>query len=90
MKRLQLTVLITFSFIMSATVPVQAGDLADILKRKGVITDEEAAEAQGKTLKVLERIDIKGDLRLCHDTQWRTVKDLGEEKEEYTRIRVRF
>lgn len=90
MRKLQLSILLCAIFVLLTNIQAQAGDLADILKEKGIITEEEAREAKEdkareKSLKVLERIHFKGDLRLRHDTQWRTE---GEDK--YARNRERF
>jgi hypothetical protein len=73
-------------------IQARGGDLADILEQKGLITEEEAREARedqakGKTFKLLEKIDFKGDLRLRHDTQWR---DEGDDKYDRNRERLRL
>ncbi|MBW2166292.1 MAG: putative porin [Deltaproteobacteria bacterium] len=83
MKRLHLSLLLCLSFVLLTGVQARGGDLADILEQKGLITEEEAREARearedqakGKTFKLLEKIDFKGDLRLRHDTQWRDETD---------------
>lgn len=90
MRKLQLCVLFFLSLVLCLSVQAKAGDLSDILKEKGIITEEEAKEAKEsgskeKTLRVLERIDFKADLRLRHDTQWR-----DEDGSKYARNRERF
>jgi len=55
----------------------------------------EAAKEEAKTTKVklpkwVERIKLSGDLRLRHDTQWRTEKKPGKDEEKYHRNRERF
>ena len=95
MKKLQLSVLLCAVFVLLTNIQARAGDLVDILEKKGVITEDEAREAnedkaKEKSLKVLEKIDFKGDLRLRHDTQWRTEKKAGKDEEKYHRNRERF
>ncbi len=90
MKRLHLSLLLCLSFVILTGIQARGDDLADILEKKGLITEEEAKEAKedkakGKTFKLLEKIDFSGDLRLRHDTQWR---DEGDDK--YARNRERF
>jgi len=92
MKRLHLSLLLCLSFVLLTGVQARGGDLADILEQKGLITEEEAREARedqakGKTFKLLEKIDFKGDLRLRHDTQWR---DEGDDKYDRNRERLRL
>lgn len=85
MRRLELAVLLCVGLVMGFAVYALAGDLVDILKEKGVITEDEAKEAKSKEINVLEKIDFKADLRLRHDTQW---IDVGTN--EYARNRERF
>ena len=90
MRKLSLSILLCISFALLTDIEVRASDLADILREKGVISEEEAIEAkEGKhkkhILKILENMEFKGDLRLRHDTQWR---DEGEDV--YARNRERF
>ncbi|MBU4186381.1 MAG: putative porin [Proteobacteria bacterium] len=90
MKRLHLSLLLCLSFVLLTGIQARGGDLADILKQKGIITEEEAREARedkakGKTFKLLEKIDFSGDLRLRHDTQWRET-----DSDNYDRNRERF
>ncbi|MBN1840748.1 MAG: putative porin [Deltaproteobacteria bacterium] len=90
MKKLQLSVLLCAICVLLINIEANAGDLVDILKEKGIITQEEAKEAtedkaEAKAFKFLEKMDFKGDLRLRHDTQWQDEKD-----DKYTRNRERF
>ena len=90
MKKLCFTVLFLVFFMLLTINETMAGYLVDILKEKGVITEDEAREAmisysKEKHLKVLEKMSFKGDLRLRHDTQWR---DTGND--DYARNRERY
>ena len=58
-------------------------------------TATEAAKQEVKTSMVnlpkwAEKIDLYGDLRLRHDTQWRTEKKPGKDKDKYHRNRERY
>ena|GEM_PF-141836 len=55
----------------------------------------EAAKEEVKTSRIklpkwAERIDLYGDLRLRHDTQWRTEKKPGKDEDKYNRNRERY
>ena len=95
MKRLYLSLLLCLSFVILTGIQARGGDLADILKQKGIITEEEAQEAREekdreKTFRVLEKIDFKGNLRLRHDTQWRDEKGDAKYDRNRERFRLRF
>jgi hypothetical protein len=90
MKKLQFSILFCVLFVLLTEIGAMAGDLTDILKEKGIITEDEAREAmvynaKEKYLKILEKTSFKGDLRLRHDTQW---IDTGDD--DYARNRERY
>ncbi len=51
MKRLHLSLLLCLSFVLLAGIQASGGDLSDILKQKGIITEEEAREANENKVK---------------------------------------
>ncbi|MDY6856387.1 MAG: putative porin [Thermodesulfobacteriota bacterium] len=95
MKKVYFIVLLFVFFMLLTNSETIAGDIVDILKEKGVITEDEAKEVKAshstkeKHLNVLEKMSFKGDLRLRHDTQWRDTgdDDYGRNRERY---RIRF
>jgi len=63
---------------------------AEIKQVAAEAVKEEAKTSEGKLPKWIERIDLSGDLRLRHDTQWRTEKKPGKDEDKYHRNRERF
>ena len=101
MKESYISLFLCLSFILLTGIQAWGGDLADILKQKGIITEEEAREAREereereektdkskeKIFKFLEKTSFSGDLRMRHDTQWR---DEGDDKYDRNRERLRL
>ncbi|KPK27773.1 MAG: hypothetical protein AMK69_10025 [Nitrospira bacterium SG8_3] len=63
---------------------------AEIKQVAAEAVQEEAQTSKVKLPKWVERIDLSGDLRLRHDTQWRTEKKPGKDEDKYHRNRERF
>ena len=98
MKKLNLSILLCLIFLLLTGMQARGGDLADILKQKGIISEEEAREAREtreekkdkskeKIFKFLEKTSFTGDLRLRYDTQWR---DEGDDEYDRNRERLRL
>lgn len=71
-------------------------EILDILKQNDVVTDEQYQDitqkikAKEKKSKWTEKIKLYGDLRLRHDTQWKTDEDGDKDPRNRERFRFRL
>ena len=76
--------------ILSEMHEESAREKAEIKQVATEVAKEEAETSGVKLPQWLERINFYGDLRLRHDTQWRTEQKPGKDEVKYNRNRERF